>query len=191
MSKKCKHKNIVDKYTRGEKYGESVLVSYTYCADCGEIFKGSAKFVDPIDIPISRPEPINLVNTPETPRIVGVESKSSVSRKDASKAARVSKAEVKEDKVKKIPVNKTKEQKVINKKPRRGDSGLRKNTRKPSASKAPSGASLGDILRAKYSIKDSKIKQAPPRKIKTKYTPVEDPYSSSFEDAGDVEIFLK
>lgn len=223
MSRKCKHLKLAQKFVRSQRYGQDILIDYTCCEDCGEIFKGTVTFIEPVQAPAPVPQPVvNCVEVEKTkekidnkvektvptptkpPRTVRATCESStVSREAARKAARKAKVstqkksiETKPKPTKESSVSKRTDKpqkKVINRKPPRGDSDLRKNSRKPSAVEAPEGASLGDILRAKYDIKSSGEKRTTESVQKKKYRMVDDPYDDSqFTDTGDdVQVFLK
>lgn len=181
MTKKCKHKNIGQKYIHTKKYDEPILVNVTYCTNCGEVFKGSVSFVKPITLPESQPQIINTLPAKKSQNIQ-TQSRSSVSREAATKAARNSKSKSKKKKSK---------EKVINPHPPRGDAELRKNSRKPSATPAPKGSNLADIVRAKYKIKENpKPKPSIKSTTKTKYR-ARDPYEGEPDEGGDPKVFLK
>ena len=182
MIKKCKHKNIGQKYIHTKKYDEPILVNFTYCTDCGEVFKGSVSFVKPIILPEPQPQIINTLPTKKSQNIQ-TKSKSSISRGVAIKAARNSKSKSKKKKSK---------EKVINPHLSRGDAELRKNSRKPSAISAPKGSNLADILRAKYEIKETPKtnQQVIKTTNKKKYRTI-DPYKADSDEGGDPEVFLK
>ena len=42
---KCKHKNIIRKFTRELRLDESVLIHYEYCSDCKTLLRGGVSFV--------------------------------------------------------------------------------------------------------------------------------------------------
>lgn len=195
MSRKCKHKSLAQKFIRAEKYGEPLLVDYTYCTECGEVFKGTVTFVKPIQAPSPKSEPIKkIVEVEKTKKKIDKSKVEKVKPKPTKKTVKKKSTKKKKtSKTKEVSVSNKKDKKVINPKPPRGNSYLRKNSKKPSAIEAPEGATLGDILRAKYGVKSSGVKKDRNKEVsrKGRYKSVEDPYDNSFEDGGDVDVFLK
>lgn len=195
MSRKCKHKSLAQKFMRTDKYGEPLLVEYTYCSECGEIFKGGVTFVEPVEAPSPKPGPVKkIVEVEKTPKQIDKPKVEKAKPKPTKKTVKKKSTKKKKtSKTKEVSVSKKKDKKVINPKPPRGDSELRKHSRKPEAAQAPEGASLGDILRAKYGVKGSGAKKDRNQEVsrKGRYKSIEDPYDDSFEDDGDVDVFLK
>lgn len=175
----CKHKNQGHKYTRTQKYGEDILIDYTYCLDCKTILSGGVSFIPSLEPQeVSRPtikkKPAKNKVENKKPKKVKTKSESKVSRKNPTKKST---------------------KKTINKKPRKKDSDIRKNSKKPEQERLPDGVSFGDILKAKYDIKQSKTETQKPKnktvkKEKSKKV-MDDPYSDFFDGADDIETFLK
>jgi len=187
MPKKCLHKNFANKFVHTKKYAEPILVQYTYCVTCKKILKGSVTFVKAQPFPEIKPvpvitkAPVTLVKTPVQPIPV---KKVEVKEPDKRVIQKPLKPKVQ-------PIVKTAKrpdaptQKIINPKPPRGDSDIRKNGRKPVSGRAPDETSLGDILRAKYGLESSRDNQPKESGRKKSYKGLSDPYSDAFEnDSG-------
>ena len=194
--KKCSHKNLANKFIFSDKYGEAIKVEYTYCQDCGEIFKGGVNFIPkpklkpkPRKKPISKKKILKQSN-PISPVDEKLKEAKNIQVKITAKGN--SSVNLNPPEKKKAPKLVVKQDKpVINKAPKRKVSELRKNNKKPEASEVPEGATLSDILKAKYGIKSepNKLKSTEPVKDTRKYKDVEE--DDLNDDDSDVTIFVK
>lgn len=73
--KKCTHV-VNTRFFRAKKYTEEILVEYTYCEKCGEVFSGTVNFVKPVKfpeklaVPVPAPKPKPATVIKETPKPV-------------------------------------------------------------------------------------------------------------------------
>ena len=194
MFKKCLHKAFANKFIHDKKYDEPILVQYTYCETCKKILKGSVTFVKAQPFPEVNPVPIikktqeTRVKSPVQPIPIKKASIKELDKKIIEKPLKPKiSPTVKTIKRPDAPIKKR-----INPKPPRGDSDARKNGRKPASNQAPDGASLSDILRAKYGIENSERGSQREVREKKSYKALSDPYSEKFESGeDDVFIFVK
>lgn len=166
--RKCKHKKEATKFIHTKKYGEPILVEYTYCEDCKCILSGNVSFVKQTEFPIRVEQ--EIVQKVENPK--------------------VKKAKVKKTLVKKIkkPSKKTRPIKL-----KKATSDIREASRRPSAPSVPEGTTLSDILRAKYNLTrnketSKKVKQ-PIKKIRSSKKLVDPDTLDSSDD--DPIVFMK
>jgi hypothetical protein len=181
MMKKCLHKKLTTKFLRTKKYQDEVIVEYTSCIKCGEVFSGTVIFAQPL----INTNNTTVINTP----VVSVNVKVDPNPQTISQ----SKPKTEDAPIKPKLIKKSKPL-PIKKERSAAEKDQRKNSRKPVAPQLPDGVSLGDILKAKYAALDN----AEPTQVKsTTQKPIQedrrldDPYSDEFEDDNDVDIFLK
>lgn len=194
MFKKCLHKAFANKFIHDKKYGEPILVQYTYCETCKKILKGSVTFVKAQPFPEVKPVPIikktqeTQVKSPVQPILIKKACIEEPNKKIIEKPLKQKiSPTVKTTKRPDAPIKK-----IINQKPPRGNSDARKNGRKPVSNRAPDGASLGDILRAKYGLESSEKGLQRSLREKKSYKGLSDPYSDEFESGEeDTLVFVK
>ena len=189
--KKCLHKNLGNKFTFDKKYGEPIKVEYTYCQDCGEIFKGSVKFIPKPKrkytpkkkvLPIKKEKVLKKSSQIKPDKEILNQSKEVKVKITAKGTSSVTLGKPSDKKSSKGKAPKLKLKQDI-KKAKASTVGKRKG-----AVDVPAGTSLGAILKGQFGIKPEN-KTTPQVDIKRKYKDIEE--DALNEDDSDVKIFVK